>query len=306
MSDSILVSISCITYNHEKYIDKCLKGFLNQQTNFGYEMLIHDDASNDKTIKIIKDYQHLYPEIIKPIFQTENQYSQGVRGIMARFNFPRAKGKYIALCEGDDYWTDPFKLQKQVDFMEQNDSLSFCFHGAKTLNSKGLFSSYYKHKQFKDRQIVPKKYFLESGGGSYCTASVVFRKDMIEDIPNYFSECPVGDLPLALLAITKGNIGYLKDEMAVYRLMTESSWSRNTGFEKKKKNIIKILETIKQFESFTKFQHHKDLKLLMKSIYYKYCIYNSKDSFVKSLKYAIGYYNKIGLKYSLKLIKDSI
>src|SRR5690606_25359461 len=102
------------------FIRQCLDGIFMQKCNFEYEILIHDDASTDDTQKIIKEYQQKYPEIIKPILQTENQYSKGVRGIMARFNFPRAKGKYIALCEGDDYWTDPLKLQKQIDFLENN------------------------------------------------------------------------------------------------------------------------------------------------------------------------------------------
>src|SRR5690554_4131282 len=129
-----LVSISCITYNHAPYIRQCLEGFLMQQCDFEYEILIHDDASTDGTSDIIREYQEKYPNIIKPIIQTENQWSQGVRGIMARFNFPRAKGKYIALCEGDDYWTDPLKLQKQVDFLEENENYSFCFHDAIILN----------------------------------------------------------------------------------------------------------------------------------------------------------------------------
>src|SRR5690606_15609661 len=109
----VRVSICCITYNHEPFIRQCLDGFLMQQGDFEYEILIHDDASTDGTTKIIQEYELKYPEIIKPIIQTQNQYSQGVRGINFIYNFPRAKGEYIAMCEGDDYWTDPLKLQKQ-------------------------------------------------------------------------------------------------------------------------------------------------------------------------------------------------
>src|SRR5690554_4624359 len=131
-----LVSISCITYNHAPYIRQCLEGFLMQQCDFEYEILIHDDASTDGTSDIIREYQKKYPEIIKPIIQKENQWSQGVRGMMARFNFPRAKGKYIALCEGDDYWTDPLKLQKQVDFLEKNPNYSLVCGGFKSIDTK--------------------------------------------------------------------------------------------------------------------------------------------------------------------------
>lgn len=120
-----MVSISCITYNHAPYIRECLDGFMMQKTNFAFEVLIHDDASTDGTADIIREYEAKYPDIIKPIYQTENQYSKGISP-SASFNFPRAKGKYIALCEGDDYWTDPFKLQKQVDFLESHPDYVMC------------------------------------------------------------------------------------------------------------------------------------------------------------------------------------
>jgi len=113
------VSICCITYNHEFFIRDAIRGFINQKTSFPFEILIHDDASTDGTAEIIKLYEEKYPDIIKPIYQKENQYSQG-RNISLVYQFPRARGKYIALCEGDDYWTDPYKLQKQVDFLEAN------------------------------------------------------------------------------------------------------------------------------------------------------------------------------------------
>src|SRR5690606_11316563 len=132
-----LVSISCITYNHAPYIRECLDGFMMQKCDFDFEVLIHDDASTDGTQEIIKEYQEKYPEIIKPIFQTENQYSKGIRGMNIQFNFPRAQGKYIALCEGDDYWTDPLKLQKQLDFLEANPEYVLSCHNYKILDFDG-------------------------------------------------------------------------------------------------------------------------------------------------------------------------
>ena len=115
--DLPLVSICCITYNHEPYIRQCLDGFMMQKTNFSFEVLIHDDASTDKTQDIIREYEAKYPDIIKPIYQKENQYSKGI-SVTKTFNYPRVKGKYIAMCDGDDYWIDPYKLQKQVDYLE--------------------------------------------------------------------------------------------------------------------------------------------------------------------------------------------
>lgn len=123
-----IVSICCITYNHASYIRECLNGFVMQETNFPLEIIIHDDASTDGTAEIIKEYEEKYPGIVKPIYQEENQYSKGIRGITAKYTFPKAQGKYIALCEGDDYWTDPLKLQKQVNYLEQNPSIAICYH----------------------------------------------------------------------------------------------------------------------------------------------------------------------------------
>jgi len=123
---NVLVSICCVTYNHVEYIRDTLESFLMQKTDFPIEILIHDDASTDGTVEIVKEYERKYPEIVKPIFQKENQYSQGI-GISATYQYPRARGKYIAICEGDDYWTDPNKLQKQVDFLENNTEFGLVF-----------------------------------------------------------------------------------------------------------------------------------------------------------------------------------
>jgi len=120
-----LVSIDCITYNHKQYIRDAIEGFLMQITNFPVEILIHDDASTDGTAEIIREYEKQYPWLIKPVYQTENQYSKH-NGIISKIQYARARGKYLAFCEGDDYWTDPYKLQKQVDFLESNVWVDIC------------------------------------------------------------------------------------------------------------------------------------------------------------------------------------
>lgn len=125
----IMVSIRCTAYNHEKYIRDALEGFVMQKTNFRFEAIVHDDASTDGTAAIIREYAEKYPDIIKPIYETENQYSKH-DGSLTKIMNEACKGKYIALCEGDDYWIEPYKLQKQVDFLESSPDYSMCWTDA--------------------------------------------------------------------------------------------------------------------------------------------------------------------------------
>jgi len=135
-----IVSICCITYNHAPFIRRCLDGFLMQQ-DVDYEVLIHDDCSTDGTQEILKEYAERYPNIIFPIFEKENLYSKGLAGSMdVTFNFNRAKGTFIATCEGDDYWIDPMKLKKQIMFMDANPAYSVCFHGYRNKYPDGQIS----------------------------------------------------------------------------------------------------------------------------------------------------------------------
>lgn len=131
-SRPLMVSIKCITYNHEPYIRQCLEGFVMQKTNFRFEAVVHDDASTDGTADIIREYAEKYPDIIKPIYETENQYSKK-DGSLGRIMDAACTGKYIAMCEGDDYWTDPLKLQKQVDFLETHLECSMCSGGIRKI-----------------------------------------------------------------------------------------------------------------------------------------------------------------------------
>ncbi|MDD2495369.1 MAG: glycosyltransferase, partial [Tissierellia bacterium] len=196
-----LVSICCLTYNHELYIRDTIEGFLIQKTTFPIEVLIHDDASTDKTAEIIKEYELKYPNLIKPIYQLENQYSKGV-SVSATYNFPRAKGKYIALCEGDDYWIDSLKLQKQVDFLEENQdyglshgncNLYYQKSGKIVINANNQFLNLEPIKNANDlfHKLIKWEYIIR-------TATVVFRKDLLEQIPKNSINFQMGDTPLWL------------------------------------------------------------------------------------------------------------
>jgi len=218
---SPLVSISCITFNHEKYIRKCLDGFLNQKCDFEFEILINDDASTDDTQKIIKEYQEKYPKIVKPIFQTTNQYSQGVRGMMMRYNFPRAMGKYIALCEGDDYWTDPLKLQKQVDFLENRLDYNFVCGGYATENSKTVEKEIlvfhgegYLNNSEKGFDLTLETFF---DNWVTKTLTIMFRKSSLDS--NELSKyAHLRDVHLNFMLLKAGKGYYFKEILGVYNI----------------------------------------------------------------------------------------
>ena len=209
-----LVSICCATYNQSKYITDCLEGFINQKVNFDFEILIHDDASFDCSAKIIRKYEEKYPNIIKAIYQLENQYSKGI-SISKTFQFPRALGKYIALCEGDDYWCDENKLQKQVDFMEKNPDYALCYHPAKMVYVEE------KHKPVilgKSKYQNPQPYYNLLKANYIPANSIMYRaKYLKEELNNYPDDIYPPDWFSHISVARHGKIGYLPDVMYVYR-----------------------------------------------------------------------------------------
>ena len=235
-----MVSICCITYNHEPYIRDCLEGFLMQQTNFPFEVLIHDDASMDHTADIILEYEAKYPDIIKTVCEQENQYTKGI-SFVELFGFARAQGKYIALCEGDDFWTDPNKLQIQYDFMESHPDYSMCFHGAKSIVDKtGEVVDNFNH--IEDRDYVGNE-FLRSW--AIPTASLFFRRMFVKNIPES-KDFRAGDIVIWLSMANCGKIRAFSRKMSVYRITESgmvSSWGKEnfrTRIPKDKKHVIAL------------------------------------------------------------------
>lgn len=239
----ILVSICCIAYNQESYIRDALEGFVNQETDFAYEVLIHDDASTDGTSAIIRSYAAQYPDLIFPILQTENQYSKGLTNISGTFNFPRARGRYIAMCEGDDYWTDTGKLQKQVDFMEAHPDCSLCFHSAKVEVQGRAVTERQMRPYRKDKRVAPEEIIDKISG--YPTASLMFRADMVKPLPDFYVQAPIADIPLQLMAAARGWAYYMDSPMCVYRLGGAASWTtlmKQGDYEKKQRDYADAME----------------------------------------------------------------
>lgn len=267
----IKVSVVCLVYNHEPYLRQCLDGFVSQKTKFRFEVFVHDDASTDGSAKIILEYAEKYPSIIKPIIESENQYSKK-DGSLGRIIDENIKGKYVAYCEGDDYWTDPMKLQIQYDMMESNPQMTICFHSNNEL---------YPDKRMKVHkpQVVKSLYTLDEavlGGGSFMATNTMFcRYDLYreEGKPLFWTNCPVGDLPTMLFYASKGEIGYVDKVMSVYRVASEGSWtSRQNSYVIRRRHHQRILKMWDEFDEYTHFEHHKSIvkkKRINKRIHYK-------------------------------------
>ncbi len=212
-----IVSICCLTYNHEKYIRQCFDGFIMQKTNFDFEILVHDDASTDGTIDIINEYTKQYNKLFKPYIEKENTYSKKNEFVGLRINFERAKGKYIALCEGDDYWTDPYKLQKQVDFLEANSDYSFVYTSFNVVNSNSQKITInelenYKHGVNGDfaffNLLIKSNYIL--------TLTTMFRSIYLRCEPFYY------DYGIFLNACRCGKAYYMDSITGCYRINPSS------------------------------------------------------------------------------------
>ena len=220
-----LVSICCITYNHVKYIRDALEGFMMQKTDFPFEVLIHDDASTDGTADIIREYEQKYPDIIKPIYQTENQYSKGVK-VSITYNFPRAQGKYIALCEGDDFWTDERKLQIQADYMESHPDVTICAHRRMVKNEiKKIFyvAETYEIQSLSSESLCEK---LLQETVCFGTQTMMFQKKAYinyeDEIYEMSKDAPMGDMQLWVTLTIHGKCAFLPYPMAVYRVNSSS------------------------------------------------------------------------------------
>ncbi len=265
--DEILVSINCITYNHEKYIIQAIEGFLMQKTNFNFEILIHDDASTDRNQQIIKRYEEKYPELIKPILQKQNQLSNGVKKISYIYNHVRAKGKYVAICEGDDYWTDPHKLQNQVDYMQSHPECSMCFHGAEVVKDcKGKIDVI---KPYNENCISKTEDIILGSGGFIATNSILYRKSVMDNAPDFYLNAPVGDYPLQILTSTYDYAYYINKVMSAYRVGVKGSWTTRMSFTKDKdakyinlnKRIIAMLNEFNEYSN-RKYSNAVDKKII--------------------------------------------
>lgn len=264
-----LVSVSCLVYNHEPYLRQCFEGFVIQRTNFKFEVLVHDDASTDGSPEIIREYVERYPHLFKPMFQRVNLYSKDCNSVV-RIQRERALGKYFTFCEGDDYWTEPYKLQRQFDFMEMHPDFSFCFHDCLNLNMKTHEMEGASLKMKCSREVLMRELIFKKLHSP--TLSMFFRTEEYRLAGEVLDLAPVDDLSASLLAASFGRSYCFCEPMGVYRMHCPGSWSvqkRDRAFYSN--YYIKILRFFVAFDRFTKHRFSGLIYRRMLKLGFSFC-----------------------------------
>jgi len=266
----MMVSINCVTYNHEYCLEEALDSFLMQETDFAFEILIHDDVSTDGTANIMRKYEQKYPKIVKPIYQTENQFSQNINPMSLLYK--KVQGKYMAFCDGDDFWTDTEKLSLQVQEMEKHPDVDLSFHPVyELINGKqgDIVSQHANHnKIFHTQEVILR-------GGEFCpTGSLLFRSKLLLELPDWFKEMIPGDYPMQIAASVSGGVLYINKSMAIYRLGEVGAWSNlaKEDDQKKKFGLDNLHSMLNRIDVYLKYAFHEEFQQL---------VYESSLNFIK-------------------------
>jgi len=276
--EAVIVSILCFTFNHEQYIRDAINGLLMQETTYPFEIIIHDDASTDATASIAKSFADLYPNIIKLVIQKENQCSRGEKVCLIAFGF--ASGKYIAFCDGDDYWTDPHKLQIQIDEMIGHSECGISFHPAICVDANGINPPKEICKHANTTLVLPAEGVILNGGGYMPTASLILKREILEELPVWFYRAPGGDYFIQCLASFNAGALFINRSMSVYRSNVPGSWSVNNSYKNKLNLdvIHKIIVCCNLLDKWSNFQFTCAIHKCIARYYLSLC-YRSVISF---------------------------
>jgi len=295
-----LLSVFMTTYNHEEYIAEALDSVLMQEVDFDYEIVIGEDCSTDNTRKILLDYQKKYPDKIKLILHEKNV------GMQKNSEFVKAKctGKYMAILDGDDYWIDSNKLQLQVDYMEKNPECSMSFHAAEARIGKSKEGKIVARRAENNKKFTTRNLIL--GGGDFCpTASIVVRKDIVNNLPNLVNKAPVGDYFLQVIASTYGYVYYFDRVMSVYRQSVDSSWSSLVlkNFEKRRDFYFKFVKFVEELNNYTNYEYDREFRQILSKQHYQmaivYLYNNDFEKFQKFMQKSYETFPLAGLVYHI-------
>lgn len=283
-----IVSIRCTTYNQEAYISKALDGFLMQETNFPFEIVVHDDASTDQTANIIKEYEAKYPQIIKPIYEIENQYSKR-NGSLRKIVNKACKGKYVAYCEGDDYWIDKKKLQMQYDAMEEHPECSLCTHVVQCVSESGssLQRQYPLKGEFKNNIIAQDDFaevLLARTIYPFQTCSYFIKCSLLQENDVIWSFPANGDDKILRICLNNGKVYFINKIMSCYRTHSKGSWTcRNYRNKKlKQESLLDMLRLDEKFDEYSLYRFHDYIEEGKKRVQIKLLVCNEhyKDLFL--------------------------
>lgn len=276
-SDEMMVSITCVAFNHEDYMHTTLNSFLEQETTFPFEIIINDDVSTDRTVEILKDYEKAYPNIVKPVYQTENQFSQGVNTMAILF--PRVTGKYVAFCDGDDYWADKEKLQIQVSEMQKNPEVDVCFHPSYRLVGDKKVEVLAKRADH--NKIFPVERSILGQGDFTETAAMMFTSSLIHSLPEWFKTSIPGDYISEIMGAQRGGSLYIDRCMAVYRSGLDEGWTENESkksTEERKQTLFDFIEQLEFLDNYLEKRYHKEFDQIIHGAYFDFvCSVNNKN-----------------------------
>ncbi|MUK46091.1 glycosyltransferase [Aliivibrio fischeri] len=293
--DDVKISVVCSAYNHEKYIENAIVSFLMQETTYKYEIIIRDDASNDKTASIIDRYYQKYPKIIHPIYEKENTFKKGIKPLKVLID--KAKGKYIAVCEGDDYWVSKDKLQKQAEYMELNSIVELTFHSTNVLSKNEYIKSnnnLINEDCFTTEDII-NNWFIH-------TQTMMFRNNFdVNKIYDQFIGVLNMDWAIQLVLSLKGEVRYLSDIESVYR-KHDGSLSKVNFLNQKKRALFLIL-LMDKFDQYSNYNYSLPLQDKKIKILDEFCknelVHNNRVAYIVS--YPKEYFTNILTKIKLRI-----
>jgi glycosyltransferase involved in cell wall biosynthesis len=234
MNTTPLVDVAIVTYNHEQFVAQAIEGVLSQRFAGECRLIIGDDCSTDKTQAILEDYAQRYLDRITTIFSSEHFGLAHKERVGLRV-LERCTAKYVAFLDGDDYWTDPLKLQKQVDFLESHPDFAVCFHNVKvSYEDQGQEPWNYcppDQKEISTIEDLLDRNFI-------ATSSTVFRRECLGELPNWFLKIKTGDWLLHILNAQNGKVGYIDEVMSVYRIHHAGYWSKQDMIQNSLDEIV--------------------------------------------------------------------